>query len=164
MDRATETDTGSRPTSDSSSDGGALSRELWVLLRDLLDIQPPRLKAISDEFDLVPPLAIALRQLACAQPMRMGELAAAMDSDKSTVTWMADRLEERGLVERGTDPADRRVTLLTLTEAGERVNRDLEARMSVPPPALAELSADDQRTLRDILRRARDARTAGSAG
>lgn len=153
MRRATET----------ASEGGALSRELWALLRDLLEIQPPRLKAISDEFGLVPPLAIALRQLASSQPMRMGELAAAMDSDKSTVTWMADRLEQRGLVERRTDPADRRVTLLALTEAGERVNRDLEARMSEPPPALAELSGDDQRALRDVLRRALDDRTAAKA-
>lgn len=149
-------------TSDDSSDGGSLPRESWALLRELLGIQAPDLKSISGEFGLVPPLAIALQRLGSAQPLRMGQLGAMMDSDKSTVTWMADRLEERGLIERRSDRADRRVKLLVLTDAGQRVNRELEARMSEPPQALVELEAADQRTLRDLLRRALDARRASA--
>ena len=42
----------------------------------------------------------------------MRHLASLLKCDPSNVTFLVDRLEERGLVERQTDPADRRVKLV----------------------------------------------------
>jgi DNA-binding MarR family transcriptional regulator len=57
-------------------------------------------------------------------------------------------------VERRADERDRRVKLLALTEEGRRVREELQARLSVPPEALARLSRSEQRALRDLLRKA----------
>ncbi|MEZ5143596.1 MAG: MarR family transcriptional regulator [Acidimicrobiales bacterium] len=47
------------------------------------------------------------------------ELAAAMQLPATTVSSVVRRLEQRGHVERATDPTDRRSSRLTLTPAGE---------------------------------------------
>jgi hypothetical protein len=49
------------------------------------------------------------------------------------------------------------VKLLVLTAEGERVRAEITERLAEPPPSIAALSDTDQRTLRDILRRAADA-------
>jgi DNA-binding MarR family transcriptional regulator len=70
------------------------------------------------------------------------------------VTWITDRLEERGYVERLADPRDRRVKLLALTDEGRRVRDEIRARLAIPPEALQRLSRAEQRALRDLLRKA----------
>ncbi len=123
-----------------------------MLLQRVAFSQRPAFVAIARELDLIPPHVIALRAL--DQPMPMGELARNLACDNSNVTGIVDRLEERGLVERTAAEHDRRVKLLVLTREGRSVRQRLEARMSEPPPPILALSPDDQRTLRDILRRA----------
>ncbi len=44
--------------------------------------------------------------------------------------------------------------MLALTGEGERMREQIAARMNEPPPPIAALSEDDQRTLRDLLARA----------
>jgi hypothetical protein len=44
--------------------------------------------------------------------------------------------------------------MLEVTEAGAELRRRIAARMAEPPEALASLSDDDARALRDILARA----------
>jgi DNA-binding MarR family transcriptional regulator len=129
-----------------------LASETWTLLQRIAFSQRPRFMSVVREFDLVPPHVIALQAL--DQPKPMGELAKLLACDSSNVTWITDRLEERGLVERQAAPHDRRVKLLVLTPEGRRVREQIEARLSVPPPLIEALSSEDQRTLRDILRRA----------
>jgi MarR family transcriptional regulator, transcriptional regulator for hemolysin len=46
------------------------------------------------------------------------ELALALDISSGSLVRLVDQLEEAGLVVRETDPADRRVNRVTLTEAG----------------------------------------------
>ena len=58
------------------------------------------------------------------------------------------------LVERRSAEGDRRVKALTLTPDGVALRDRVLEVMSEPPAAIAALSAADQRTLRDILRRA----------
>ncbi len=154
MSTAASTGRGAPAGRHAADDQRPSARETWNLLRELLEIEPPRFKAITNEFGLLPPHVVALERLARGEPMAMGELGAKMDSDKSTMTWIADQLEERGLVERRSDPRDRRVKLLALTDTGRRLYRDLDARMGEPPPALAALAPDDQQVLRDVLKRA----------
>lgn len=71
-------------------------------------------------------LTVAQIELLCALGDRrpaFGELADLLGCDKTNITGMADRLARRGLVARDTDPADRRVTRLRLTEDGRRFGR-----------------------------------------
>jgi DNA-binding MarR family transcriptional regulator len=78
--------------------------------------------AIAAELDLPPAQALALVNLRGPAPMR--DLAELLACDASNVTGIVDGLERRGLVTRQTDPADRRVKHLVLTEEGTR-RRDL---------------------------------------
>lgn len=88
------------------------------------------------------------------RPQPMGALAAALHCDASNVTGLADRLERRGLVERQSDPSDRRVKLLALTPAGTALEEDLRARIWRDSPIVAGLPYDRQQLLRDLLRAA----------
>jgi DNA-binding MarR family transcriptional regulator len=127
--------------------------EAWHAFQELFMRHKPRMMEIQAEYDLKPPpVAFALR--AIDQPTPMGRIAEVLCTDGSTVTWIVDRLEERGLVERQSDPRDRRVRLVALTEEGRRVRDEVSAKLAVPPPVIAALPAADQRKLRDILRRA----------
>lgn len=71
------------------------------------------------------------------EPKRMGVLAQQMAALPSTVTAVADALEERGLVLRERDPTDRRAWCVTLTKTGDRVRTDL---LEEAGTAFAELS------------------------
>jgi DNA-binding MarR family transcriptional regulator len=129
-----------------------LGSEAWSLLQQVAFSQRPRWMAVIREYDLVPPHWIALQTL--DEPKPMGELAKQLACDNSNVTWITDRLEERGLVERRPAPHDRRVRLLVLTDAGRRLREEIAARLATPPPPIMALSREDQRALRDLLRRA----------
>jgi DNA-binding MarR family transcriptional regulator len=82
----------------------------------------------------------------------MREVSEALRVSPRTVTDMIDSLEARGLVARGPHPADRRVTLLSLTSDGRR---QLAAAAALAErshaAAISGLSAQDQETLRRLL-------------
>ena len=62
------------------------------------------------------------------QPVRtQAALAQAINADKSRIIGVLDELQERGLIQRQPDDADRRVHLLSLTPAGDRLRRSVEA-------------------------------------
>ena len=127
--------------------------EAWALMARMLFVEgKPRFPTIAAELDLSPPQAIVMRLL--GEPRAMSDLATAMACDNSNVTGIVDRLEERGLVERTPAEYDRRVKLIAPTKAGTRLRNDLNRRLAVPPEPLANLPEKDQRTLRDILRKA----------
>ncbi|MEQ9401057.1 MAG: MarR family winged helix-turn-helix transcriptional regulator [Longimicrobiales bacterium] len=65
--------------------------------------------------------ASILSHLDSVDPTMVGELAEHMGVTASTMSLTLKRLERDGYVERRRDPADRRVTNVRLTEAGERV-------------------------------------------
>jgi DNA-binding MarR family transcriptional regulator len=127
--------------------------EAWSLIHWLVVSNKHRFLAIGQEFDLAPQQAIALRILG-AGPRPMGELARILACDSSNVTGITDRLEERGLVRRQPGERDRRVKMLVLTDEGERMRTEITKLLAEPPPGIASLPAEDQRALRDILRRA----------
>jgi MarR family transcriptional regulator, organic hydroperoxide resistance regulator len=133
------------------SSSGDPATEAWGLLQRIFQSQRPSIMAVHREYDLVPPHWIALQAL--EEPMPMGELAKVLVCDNSNVTWITDRLEQRGLVERRPAEHDRRVKLLVLTPEGRRVREEIQARLSEPPPAIKGLPRDDQRALRAILKR-----------
>ncbi len=57
------------------------------------------------------------------EPMRtQAALARSIGADKTRIISVLDDLQERDLIEREADPADRRVRLLRLTSAGRRLH------------------------------------------
>jgi DNA-binding MarR family transcriptional regulator len=75
--------------------------------------------------------------------------------DKSTLTPLLNRLEERGLIGIARDERDHRRKLLTATDDGVAVvNRLAPAAAAVGDELLADLTADERSTLLDLLRRA----------
>jgi DNA-binding MarR family transcriptional regulator len=130
--------------------------EAWVLLSELVAGQRSRKMCICSEFDLAPGQMMALKWLDPESPVPMRELASAMACDNSNVTGIIDRLEDRGLVERRAAAHDRRVKMLVVTPAGRELRTRIKARMEEAPEPLLRLDADEQRLLRDLLRKALD--------
>ncbi len=60
-----------------------------------------------------------LEHLALAGPLTIGEAAAHLRRAQSVVSEIVSHLERQGLLERESDPADRRRTLIWLTPAGQ---------------------------------------------
>ena len=70
------------------------------------------------DFNLTIPQIKALSVLQHGGPMRMGEIARQQNSTLSATSTIVDRLVNKGLVARGTDPDDRRVVVCELTAQG----------------------------------------------
>ena len=68
--------------------------------------------------DLSPTQGAALNTIACHGPLTPSELAAREKIQRPTATRVLARLEESGLIARAADPADRRSSLVAVTEAG----------------------------------------------
>jgi DNA-binding MarR family transcriptional regulator len=130
------------------------AREAWGLLWELMLARRTKFVALMGELDLTPVQGIVLRRLDPERPTPMNEIADHLACDASNVTGLVDRLESRGLVERRAAATDRRVKTLVLTAEGMALRRRVLERMSQPPAEIARLSRADQRSLRDILRRA----------
>jgi DNA-binding MarR family transcriptional regulator len=128
--------------------------EAWRLIFDLGSVHRAHVLAAAAEHDLSPPQLFLLRRLQPGQPTPMSELATFFGCDASNITGLVDRLETRGILERRIPAHDRRVKLIVLTEAGERLRDEALSRLHTPPDALTRLSGADLRMLRDILRRA----------
>ena len=64
----------------------------------------------------------------CPEPLRMTELNRHVLLSQPALSRLVDRLAERGLVERGSDPADGRGVRLSLTAAGRARQREIGRR------------------------------------
>ena len=105
-----------------------------------------------DRHELSLTAASALATLRRAGSCRLTELAAAEGVSQPSMTALAARLTDAGLVQRRTDPADRRAVLLTLTPAGaDLLDRRREARAARLTGPLAELDDDDVRAITHAL-------------
>lgn len=97
-------------------------------------------------------------QVAAARPQSQQALAATTGLDKSTMVATVDELEGAGLVERRPDPGDRRVRLVTVTDAGRTAaDRARAVVADTEDEVLADLG-DDRAVLRSLLLRALEGR------
>jgi DNA-binding MarR family transcriptional regulator len=88
-----------------------------------------------------------LEHLAMAGPLTVGEAAGHLSRAQSVISDIVSHLERQGLLERESDPADRRRTLVWLTPAGhEALRRDREVlsvdRLAVALAGLPDGQAD----------------------
>jgi len=132
------------------SDGSSSSREVWLLMSDLV-LENGRRREVSEALGMSFGRARALRRLA-RRPLAMGELAAALGIDPPNATVLVDDLESQGLARRRPHPTDRRAKLVEATRKGRGLARRADAILSTPPPGFDALSAHDLETLQRILR------------
>lgn len=90
-----------------------------------------------------------------ALPMRA--LAAGLDLDLSTVSRVVNQLEKKAYVERRSDPADGRIVLAALTDAGREVLQRIEAELIASERQILEQISPAARhgvlfALRELLR------------
>ena len=104
-------------------------------------------------WDLPPHHARALRVVTDRDGTRLSDLADALHIAPRSATEVADALQARGLVERTPDPTDRRAVVLTPTDEGRRVQREIAAARAADTRDLFDrLDAADRATLARILR------------
>jgi DNA-binding MarR family transcriptional regulator len=104
---------------------------------------------VAHELGTTAPQVIALREL--SEPITARELATRMSCEASNATFILDRLEEQGLIERRPHPTDRRAKQIVLTPAGQRHRAGALELLDSQSP-LAALSKREQESLRDLLR------------
>ncbi|QAY63435.1 MarR family transcriptional regulator [Xylanimonas allomyrinae] len=85
--------------------------------------------------------------------LRLRELTGQLYLVQSSVSRLVERMEARGLVARSVPPDDARGTLVTITDAGRAVQRDVGARhvQAMGRYVGDALDDDEQRTLRALL-------------
>src|SRR5271170_8262342 len=83
------------------------AREAWTLLLGLLRADQGALLKVWAEFDLSSAQGDLLCSLEPKESTPMVSLARLLHCHDSNVTGLVDRLEQRGLIERRSDPKDR---------------------------------------------------------
>ncbi len=80
------------------------------------------------------------------------------------LTWLVDRLEERGLVERRTPPNDRRVKTIMTTALGIKTREMLRESFWDPPRELVDLDIQTLEALSAALKKLPARRGHGEMG
>lgn len=84
-------------------------------------------------------------------PLSVKSLAAAATLDAPATTVAVTDLAERGLVDRQTDPANRRTKIVSLTEAGRDLLDSIRSVDDPAPPAFDVLTDDELATLAELM-------------
>lgn len=127
----------------------AVAEDVWRLMAryTIGQLQQGAHFALLHDEGLTPGHLKTLGFLHDDEPKPMGAIAEGLGIDASQVTWLIDRLEERGFVERRPLPTDRRVKTVALTPKGVDFRRRLLEHLSQPPPDLIGLDAASLHTL-----------------
>jgi len=141
-----------RPPGSDEAGKARAAREAWRAIFDFIVATSGERNAALGRAGLTPNDARTLASIApIAEGRSMRSLADEWRCDASTVTWIVDRLEARGLAERRPHPSDRRSRLVVLTPAGKKLWSQIERAMYRPPKGLLELSERDLRAMRDAV-------------
>ncbi|MEV5705243.1 MarR family transcriptional regulator [Actinoallomurus sp. NPDC052274] len=126
-------------------------RELCGLVNGLAQQITDHVRERAVSLGLTAAQATALREM--TGPMTMRELAERMSCEPSNATFVVDKLEKLGLIERRAHPTDRRARQLVLTPEGDTLRGRLLELLAQDSP-LAGLTPGQQRTLQDLLEQA----------
>jgi DNA-binding MarR family transcriptional regulator len=114
------------------------------------------------EVDLNPPLFRVLNLVDAAEGKSQQAIAAAIEIPASRMVALVDELEQRDLVERRPDPADRRVRALYLTRKGRQVlARGRKIAKEHEEELTRGLAAADRKRLVDLLQKMVDEQALG---
>jgi DNA-binding MarR family transcriptional regulator len=105
------------------------AKRLQDAVENLFTCCQARIALQSERFGLPPAALRALLALGESRYLAPGELGRRLGVTKSRVTAVTTGLLRQGLIEKHPDPADARVTLLTLTPAGRRARDEVRTFM-----------------------------------
>lgn len=116
----------------------------------------PKLDAVFAEHDLESwefDVLATLRRSGPPYQLTAGALLELMMITSGTMTNRIDRLESRGLLARAKDPGDKRVVLVTLTDAGfDKIEAAVSDHVANESRIIAALDDAQRRQLIDLLR------------
>jgi DNA-binding MarR family transcriptional regulator len=119
---------------------------------DLLEIVSLVVRGLSENRDLSLTAAAVLASLDRCGPQRITTMATAHGVSQPSMTQLVQRLQQRGLVTRTSDPSDGRVALVGLTDRGRGALADRRAHNTRRiAELLADLPEDDVRALATAL-------------
>lgn len=107
-----------QPESDALPDSGSPALKLWVVLARAYQAIERHAAAHAAEYDLTSAEFGVLEALYHKGPLLLGEVQRKLLISSAGITYVVDRLEQRGLVERRPCPTDRRARYAALTRKG----------------------------------------------
>jgi DNA-binding MarR family transcriptional regulator len=106
------------------------------------------------QFDVAPRHAYVLTAFSPGQARLQQDIASELGLDRTTTSTVLDQLETRNLVTRRRDPADRRRSLVELTDAGvERLSHFNATLATLEGEFFASLTPAERATLSNFLTR-----------
>jgi MarR family transcriptional regulator, transcriptional regulator for hemolysin len=99
----------------------SLERDPLILLHDVARIMRTRFDQRARAYGMTRAQWVILARLSRQPGLSQNEMAAICEVEPITVGRLIDRLEMRGLVERRSDPADRRIRRLHLLPAAQPI-------------------------------------------
>ena len=130
-------------------DDESLAEMFWGVARRLRHLT----HEILEPLGITPGQSRAVSVLSKHGVMRLNELSEHLRIAPRSTTEVVDGLQERGMVERRPDPADRRAILVALTGSGEKIGELIRtARRAEAERFFAALDDTDRATLKRILK------------
>lgn len=130
-----------------------LADEVWrTMAAVVIDNRDSWKRAVTERSGL-PFSRIRILKRLSRKPMSVKELAHAATIDAPAATVAVNDLEARGLVVREIDPTNRRCKIVSLTEAGRTMVREIDGITDPAPDALAALDDTELKSLMAILDR-----------
>jgi len=136
-----------------ADDDTALALRTWIALARAYNAVAERAAADVARHGLTPAEFGVLEALHHKGPMLLSEVQRRILVSSGGITYLVDRLEKRGLVERRDCPGDRRARLASLTAAGSGLVENIfPEHAAVIRDALQPLSREDKRAAIRLLR------------
>ena len=135
------------------SEAQATALKLWVVLARALSSVQAHLQESVTRHELTLTEFAILEVLYHKGPLLLGEVQRRILVSSGGVTYLVDRLTQKGLVERRDCPQDRRARYAALTPAGEAlIERIFPEHAACIEKATSGLSTEQQRTAIELLR------------
>ena len=136
---------------------GSLEQEAMLSVLRTSDLLENRLARLLREHRLTPSQYNAMRIMRGeGDPMPCLEVANRMIQVAPAITRVVDQLVDRGLIEKQQSEKDRRVFLVGLTSAGQRLLKKIDTPiLNLHQSLLGHVSKSDLKTLNRILETAR---------
>jgi MarR family 2-MHQ and catechol resistance regulon transcriptional repressor len=129
--------------------------DLFIKFMRAHDALAAHLRRLIAGFALQPSQFGILETLYHLGPMQQHELAAKLLQTPGNITRILDKLEQEALVERRSEPGDRRCHRIALTKQGEkRIAAIFPQFAAAMQDIFKGLTADEQKQLADLLRKA----------
>jgi MarR family 2-MHQ and catechol resistance regulon transcriptional repressor len=146
-------ETPASPPREATDDETALALRTWIALARAYGAVSARATADVARHDLTGAEFGVLEALYHKGPMLLSEVQRRILVSSGGITYLVDRLEKRGLVERRECPGDRRARLAALTAEGEAlIRRIFPDHAATIRDALAALGRDEKRQAIRLMR------------